>query len=287
MELVTFDDSMEWQFVLDYVDFGLRINFESALVHYEKAITVETETLRKQISLSGMQFMFSSWEDFALLLQAFKKRKEEGLPIFQYLWRKGQKKGSSDVPSVFKNYVSARQMLDELGFTSINRRRITRYYNSVSESNPKAKHLGFLDRSQTAYTLSISTAKFEAIYQNLADNVRSIGKLQHQYNELKNRLKHGKGIIEGMVGKDDSNKIAYLIRNENTPNVWEAHWVDVSLASLRNAVIQIAHLHRRSLELLWLFMLQYHQEHVEDYRKIWVGQVKSCQKKLAALGIKI
>src|ERR1044072_3693921 len=114
---VQVDDSLEWEFVLDYASFGLRINFESVCVLYEKALSIEDSIVRKSICLNGMQLMFSSWEDFALLLQALKKRKDEGLPIYQYLWREGQRQGSTDVPSIFKNYESERQMLDELGFT--------------------------------------------------------------------------------------------------------------------------------------------------------------------------
>src|SRR6266849_5799432 len=108
-KMIRRDDSFEFQFVMDYAEFGLRINFEAAAALYEKARTMEDLPQRKSICLAGLQFMFSSWEDFALLLLGFNKRKVGEPYLDQFLFAKGQKLGSSPIPSVFKNYQSARQ----------------------------------------------------------------------------------------------------------------------------------------------------------------------------------
>jgi hypothetical protein len=287
---VKLDESVERQFILDYAGFALRLNFETVIVLYEKALTIEDSILRKSICLSGMQFMFSSWEDFALLLQAFRIRKEKGLPVYRYLWREGQSKGSSDVPSIFKRYESARQMLDELGFTAINHRLLTRYYTSMSKSQFKVVFRAFPGKQSTLYKRSMSKAQFESIFSGLADEIKSIGAFQQEYNELKNRLKHGKGIIEGVEGTDNSDRVAYLKLVQNTNDELQLQWVKVSLTRLKSAVVQVAQLYIRSLELFWLFMLQYYPTHVEDveaYRKIYIEQSKQCVKKLRALEFKI
>jgi hypothetical protein len=258
-----YGDMLEWQFVLDYAAFGLRINFEAVWVLYEKALSLTDIVLIKALCLSGMQLMFSSWEDFALLLQAFRKRKDEGLHIYRFLGREEQKEGSSDVPRVFKHYISARKMLDELGFTSINHRFLTRYY------------------------LDMSKAEFEANYRELANSVKLIGQYQQENNEIKNRLKHGKGIFEGDVERNHPEWIAY-VKWEKENGDWglRPHWVDASLERLKIAVVHTAKLYQRSMELLWLFMLQYHPDHVQDCLKICTEQAKSCEKKVTALGIK-
>jgi hypothetical protein len=278
------DESLEWQFVLGYADFAGRMGFEAITAIYERAVTTEDLRVSKSLRLSGMQYLFGSWEDFALLLLAFKRRKTDGLPIHRSLWLKGEKEGSTDVPSVFKNFVSARQMLDELGFTEINQRSLRKYYLGISKGLSKAHYRTFLDPSVLPYRRSISNNQMERIFNSFSDQVRMIGKSQRKFNELKNLLKHGKGVIEGVKGCENSDHVAFLSKTQNE-GALELRWVNVSLQRLKRAVAEIAQVYEASLQLLWLFMLQYHREHVEEYRKIYVEQATSCEKRLSLLGI--
>jgi len=259
----THGDYLEWQFVLDYASFGMRINFEAVIVLYEKALSITDTIKQKSLCLSGMQLMFSSWEDFALLLQSFIRRKNEGLHLYRYLVGEQQKQGSSDVPSKFKRFTSAREMLDELGFTSVTYRFLSRYY------------------------LAMSKSEFESHFKEFARSVRGIGRDQQENNETKNILKHGKGVVEGDVHRTHPECIAY-IKWVKEDGEWklELQWVIASLEQLKVAVIHTAKLYERSMELLWLFMIQYHPNHAQELFRIYKEQVGSCVSRVKALGIK-
>lgn len=70
------DDVIEWQFVLDYALFALQMNFLAVTALLENARSVSEAVSRKSICLSGLQLVYSSYEDFAILLHAFRNRKE-------------------------------------------------------------------------------------------------------------------------------------------------------------------------------------------------------------------
>lgn len=258
-----YGDNLEWQFVLDYAAFSSRINFEAVVVLYERSLSLTDLIQKKSICLSGMQLMFSSWEDFALLLQAFRKRTDEGLHIYRFLGREEQKEGSSDIPRIFKHYTTARKMLDELGFTSVTFRSLTRNY------------------------LDISKAQFEARYRDFANTVKLIGQVQQENTEIKNRLKHGKGIFEGDVERKHPERITYIkwVKDDGEWKI-HLHWFDASIDHLQTAVIHVAKIYQRTLELLWLFMLQYHPSHAQECLNVVMENSKSCEKKVTALGIK-
>ena len=177
-------------------------------------------------------------------------------------------------------------MLDELGFDSINHRLLTRYYVAVSESKSPGTFRRFLDQDIQRYRRSISKAQFEAIYRSFAEDVKLIGRFQLTNNDLKNRLKHGKGIISGVKGVDNSNHVAFFKDVQKSNVELQLHWVDVSQSRFERAVIHTAQLYLRSLELLWLFTLHYHRNRVEEYREIWVEQSLSCKKRMRDWGSK-
>jgi hypothetical protein len=113
------DDVIEWQFVQDYAEFALQMNFQAITALLEKARSVADPIRRKSICLSGLQLLYSSYEDFSILLHAFKNRKD-GKHLHLTIGVEDQTKtGSTGVPRIFKHYESARQMLDNFGFTSI------------------------------------------------------------------------------------------------------------------------------------------------------------------------
>lgn len=256
------DDFLEWTFVLDYAEFGAKINLLAVTTLYEKALSLENDPERKSLCLSGQQMMFSSWEDFALLLQAFRKRKDFNLHLHRFMAREEQKQGSTDIPNIFKNYQSARQMLDELGFTSVNHRYLTRF-------------------------LDISKAQFEADFREFANAVKIIGTSQHTHNETKNRLKHGKAVFEGDTSRPDMIDSIFYLKWVQSAGVWELErrWHLASLGQLKIAVIHVAKLYQRTLQLLWLFMLHYHRNEADKLRSILKEQGKLCAERVRALGI--
>lgn len=70
------DEVIERGYILDYISFGLLINFRSLVVLLRAAKDITDETERKSICLSAWQNLLSSFEDFAMLLHAILKKKE-------------------------------------------------------------------------------------------------------------------------------------------------------------------------------------------------------------------
>src|SRR5437868_3493545 len=71
------DAKIESQFLTDYLVFGLQINWNCIRTLLEQARKAADGSLvQKSLCVSGLQVMYSSWEDFALLLHAIRARKE-------------------------------------------------------------------------------------------------------------------------------------------------------------------------------------------------------------------
>ena len=69
------DDALiEGYFVSDYSEFAMRMNFCVVTTLLEKARTISNYKEQKSICLSGFQLLYSSYEDFALLLHAFRNK---------------------------------------------------------------------------------------------------------------------------------------------------------------------------------------------------------------------
>ena len=114
------DDALiEGQFVSDYSEFAMRMNFYAVTAFLEKARAISDHKEQKSICLSGIQLRYSSYEDFAILLHAF-KNKINGKHLHLTIGVEDQtRKGSTSFPRIFKHFQSAREMLDNFGFTSI------------------------------------------------------------------------------------------------------------------------------------------------------------------------
>ena len=62
--------------------------------------------------------------------------------------------------------------------------------------------------------------------------------------------------------------------------------MDTSLKQLEVATIQVAKVYIRSLEFLWLFMLQYYPDNSEEFlNEILVKCSKECIKQVRELGL--
>jgi hypothetical protein len=120
------DERLERGFILDYISFGLLINFRSLIVIMRAARELKDDNDRKSMCLSAWQSLLSSYEDFAVLLHAMIK-KREGRYLHQSLGFEHQpRQGSTDVPAILKRYNTPREFLDELSFNSVDMEALRR-----------------------------------------------------------------------------------------------------------------------------------------------------------------
>lgn len=235
------DDALiEGQFVSDYSEFAMRMNFYAVAALLEKARTISDHIEQKSICLSGLQLRYSSYEDFALLLHSL-KNKINGKHIHLTIGvENNTNKGSISFPRIFKNFQSSRQILDNFGFTSITHERLSPY--------------------------KITEDQIEERFRNVAESIKGMGSEQDAFNDYKNKLKHGKPVVESITGRGEPNFVAFLRWTEkNGAPVLEFHWLPASLEQLEIATIQISKIYMVSLELLWLFMMQYYPDLADNY----------------------
>lgn len=235
------DDALiEGQFVSDYSEFAMKMNFYAVTALLEKARTISDHIEQKSICLSGLQLRYSSYEDFALLLHAF-RNKINGKHLHLTIGVEDQtKKRSTSFPRIFKHFQSAREMLDNYGFTSITHESLSPY--------------------------KITENQIEERFRNVTESIKGMGSEQDAFNDYKNKLKHGKPVVESIMGRGDPNFVAFLRWTEKSGEpVLEFHWLPASLEQLEVAAIQISKIYIVSLELLWLFMMQYYPDLAENY----------------------
>jgi hypothetical protein len=253
------DEGIERGFILDYVSLGLLINFRSLIVIMKAARELKDNNDRKSICLSAWQNLLSSYEDFAVLLHAMLKKKE-GRYLHQGLgFERQPRQGSTDVPAILKRYNTPREFLDELGFSSLDIEALRRSGIDIPDE-------------QT----------FSNYYQDFAAGVTEIGKYQQEYNELKNRLKHGKAVLS--VG-DNENEITFLKWNDGADAGWSRTHIETTLRHIEVAVKQTAKIYIRSLDFLLSFMMEHHPAHVEEFQKIANERYQWCVEQVKALGL--
>lgn len=256
------DEVIEWQFVKDYGEFALQMNFLACAALLEKARTIESPIKRKNVCLTGLQFLYSSYEDFAILLHAFRSR-IGGKHLHLSIGVEDQPRaGSTDMPRIFKHYESARQMLDNFGFTSVTHERLSKYLN-------------------------VTEQQIEEHYRDIANSIKGLGDYQGTVNGYKNKLKHGKPVVEGDVNRKNPDHVLFLRWAEENGNpVLELHWLTVTVQQLEMALIQIAKIYIRSLELLWLFMLHYYPDHADQFlQETMVACGRDAVEQVRALGL--
>lgn len=180
------DARIEPQFISDYVIFGLQINWNCIRAILTAARQAPKESLlQKSLCVSGLQVMYSSWEDYAQLLCALRAKKEKYKALHCTLGADDEgREGSAFVPRIYKRFRSSREVLDDLGFT-----RIT--IDELRKHNIEEDQKG-LDSS----------------LQEFAESMRSLGEYQTQYNDIKNRLKHGKGVLGDY--RDNAKKVDWI-----------------------------------------------------------------------------
>lgn len=257
------DDALiEGQFVSDYSEFAMRMNFYAVTALLEKGRTISDYMEQKSICLSGLQLRYSSYEDFALLLHAIRNR-INGKHLHLTIGVEDQpRKGSTSLPRIFKCFTSAREMLDNFGFFSITHDTLSPY--------------------------ELTEDQIEEHFRDVADSIKGMGSEQNAFNDYKNKLKHGKPVVESITGREAPDHVAFLRWTEKGGKpVLEFHWLPVSLEQLEVATIQISKIYIVSLELLWLFTMQYYPDLAENYLK---NTVLKCMgdtvERVRSLGLK-
>lgn len=212
------DTLIEGQFISDYSEFAMKMNFYAVTTLLEKARSISDHIEQKSICLSGLQLRYSSYEDFALLLHAF-RNKIKGKNLHLTIGVEDQPgRGSTSLPRIFKHFSSARKMLDNFGFTSITHERL-------SASN-------------------ITEEQIEKHFRDVAESIKGMGNEQDAINDYKNKLKHGKPVVESITGREHPNHVVFLRWAETSGKpVLEFHWLPASLKQLEDATIQISNIY--------------------------------------------
>jgi hypothetical protein len=255
------DTLIESQFVSDYSEFALRMNFYAIIALLEKARTISDPIERKSICLSGLQLRYSSYEDFAILLRAF-RNKIDGKRLHLTIGvEEQQKRGSTSLPRIFKHFESAKRMLENFGFDSITNEKLSAF--------------------------SITEDQLEEHYRDVAESIRGMGSDQDAFNDYKNKLKHGKPVVEGIIGKGDPDDVVFLRWTEKSDKpVLEFHCLPSSLEQLEVATIQVAKIYLISLEFLWLFMMHYYPNLADNYlNKTVLKCIEDTVRRVCAVGL--
>ena len=258
----TDDDLLELPFIQDYSQFALRMNFR-AIVPLLKAARATSDSIeRKSICLSGRQFLYSSCEDFAILLHAFRNR-VSGKHLHLTMGVENQSRtGSTAVPRILKRYDSMQQILGDYGFSSLTDDNISQYYN-------------------------IPKDELENHFRSVADSLKIIGENQETANDYKNKLKHGKPVLENGPKRPNPDYVLFPQWNEQDGNpVLEQLWMNASLEQLETDTKLVAKIYINSLDLLGLFMLNYYPNQADHFiHKTVLPCGNECSELVSALGL--
>lgn len=260
------DTLIEWQFIRDYGRFGLRMNFVAAAALLRQARAAEEARERKSLCLTGQQMLHSSIEDYAILLKAVQGRSKGKHLHLGVGVEDREDRGTTRLPRVFKRYESARQSLDDLGLVKVTYVKVRKFFD-------------------------LSPAEFEDNYREWSAGVKNLASYQERMNLLKNWLKHGKPVMEGDKSRPGDEYVTFLrwARDDANGGGWmlEKYHVEASLDELEGIVRQIGKIYIRSLEVLWLFLLNYSPQHHEDFRvNVFVSGMNECDEEIEKLGIK-
>lgn len=159
--------------------------------------------------------------------------------------------------------ISPYARLDELGFNKIN--------------------LDFLREK----AIEMNEEELESSLKEFAQSIKTLGNYQNHYNDIKNRLKHGKGIVGDHT--NDNAKLDYItsLAWNNNKGSWELtlQHHSASMQQLEIAAIHVAKLFIRSLDLLLFYSLQNYPEELQDLPKTIKAEGLRCAKEARALGL--
>ena len=166
------------------------------------------------------------------------------------------------MPQIFKHYQSAQQMLHNFGFTSLTYEKLSQRFN-------------------------ISKEALEDRFRDIANSIKGVAEYQGAANDCKNKLKHGKPVLEDVQNKSSPDDVLFLrwIEHGGKP-VLEKNWVNASLQQLEVATILVAKTYITSLDLLGLFVLHFYPEYADEFlRKTVAKYMTECGDQVHALGL--
>lgn len=159
---------------------------------------------------------------------------------------------------LLKRYESPREFLDTLGFDSLDLDALRRFGIDIPDE-------------QT----------FSNYYQDFAEGVREIGNYQRDYNDFKNRLKHGKAVLS-----DGDGEITFVTWNDRAvPAGWDRTHIRTTSAEMEVAVKQTAKIYIKSLDFLLSFMMHYHPAHVAEFQRIAHERYEWCVQGVRLLAL--
>lgn len=225
-------DEMELAFIEDFVQFGARISLSSALATFTPGAVFSIEQKRRAAAI--LQQLFTALEDFAVLLTAMIKRKS-GSHLHLLMSFPGTQ-GTTNYPAVLKKpVISAKNLLGELGFTTV--------------TVEKLRRVGY----------EIAEADLDAAFSDFGESIKQLGEYVDAFNHSKNRLKHGKavfGIIFDLATTEDIANLEYKKQRQSLGLATTS----ASAEQVQVAIIFIAKLAKMALELLTMFVAHYHSE---------------------------
>ncbi|MEK6371553.1 MAG: hypothetical protein AABO58_02550 [Acidobacteriota bacterium] len=243
--LTATEEAIEQDFLADYIRFGAQINAHTILTLLRAARQERDDSRRKMLCTACLQLCVTSIEDFAGLLQAIVQRKS-GAYVHVTL-TEDQGRGATAYPGKLKRPGTATELMEEVGFSTVNVERL--------------RALGY----------DITAETFNDPFADFADSIKNLADYAEQYNDVKNRLKHGKCVFGQAFGlglTDDIGNIATRTINGHTSRGLAK--TVISLEQAEVASILVCKIVIVSLDLLSLFAVHYYpafaEEHVHDTR---------------------
>ncbi|HEY2092176.1 MAG TPA: hypothetical protein VGJ81_09815 [Thermoanaerobaculia bacterium] len=228
---MTFDE-MEIAFIEDFVQFGAKINL-SATLRLLAALPAEGIE-RKRLAAVILQQLYIALEDFAVLLSAMIKRKEGGRHL-HFEMSFSEKTGDDLLSGNHEEATSGRELTDAVGFSNVTVEKLNRIGYEVAESD------------------------FDTSFADFGSSVKQLAQYVGDFNEVKNRLKHGKAVFGVVFDLAESDEVAHAEYDKNK-NRLSLAITDTSQDQVEVAVVFIAKLAKMSLDLLTLFTTQYHDD---------------------------
>jgi hypothetical protein len=238
--LTATEEEIEEDFLADYVRFAAQINAQTIIPLLHAIRSERDDRRRKMLCTACLQLLVTSIEDFAGLLQAIVRRKNGAL--LHVTLTEGQGQGATAYPHTLKRPASAAELMEEVGFTTV--------------SVDRLRELGY----------EITPETFNDPFADFAESVKNLADYAERYNDVKNRLKHGKcvfGLAFALGTGDDIGNIETRTINGHTSRGLAKTTVSVEQAEV--ASILVCKIVIVSLDLLALFAVHYHPAFSEEF----------------------
>jgi hypothetical protein len=225
------NEQLEHDFIEDYAGFAAQINPRTITTLVREATAAKDPTGVKLLATAGLQLVYTSIEDFAVLLQAIIQRKNDS--YLHHAMSETKQQGATSYPKILKKGNNA-AVLDELG---------------LSIDVATLQKLGY----------DITDETFDQAFSDFGASIKALATDAQNVNTLKNRLKHGKAIFGSAYGLQGTYDIGHL-QTETVDGHDSLGMIttQASLEQLRQAAIKIYKISIRSIDLLCFVTIHYH-----------------------------